>query len=182
MMTDDLEALVMADALGALGEGEQRALHAQLRTLSADDQAAVARLYDTALVLSASADTHEPPPAARDRILSAATRPATYTVSAASAWMDSGHAGISAKILAVDRPRGLVTMLLRGEPGAVYPSHRHSTPEECYVVRGRISIGGLILAAGDFHHADTDTEHDEIVVLESAEVVLVGSISDYLPG
>lgn len=182
MMTDDLETLVMADAIGALGEEEQRSLHAQLRLLSAEDQDAVARLYDTALVLAASGEAYDPPPLARDRILAAATQPATYTVPAAAAWMDSGHSGILAKILAVDRTRGLVTMLLKGDPGAVYPSHKHSTPEECYVVRGQIAIGGLVLKAGDFHHADTDTEHDEIVVLDSAEVILVGSIADYLPG
>lgn len=180
-MTDDLQALVLADAVGALDEAEQRSLQQQLAQLPGDELDAVGRLYDTALMLAASADPHEPPPHARDRVLAALATPSTYTVEASAAWIDSGHTGISAKILAVDRPRGLVTMLLRGERGSVYPSHRHSTPEECYVVRGSISIGNLVLHAGDFHHADSDSEHDEILVLEPAEVMLVGAIADYLP-
>ncbi|MGC4082806.1 MAG: cupin domain-containing protein [Vicinamibacterales bacterium] len=183
MMTDDLQALVMADAIGALDEDEQRTLQEQLSALSVDEREAVARLYDTALLIAASAMPEEPPPHVREQVLSARSgAPSTYTVTASAAWVDSGHPGISsAKILALDRTRGLVTMLLKGERGAIYPSHRHSTPEECYVVRGSISIGDLVLRAGDFHHADTDSEHDEILVLEPAEVMLVGAIADYLP-
>lgn len=181
MITEALEALVLADAIGALSEQEQRELHAQLAELPADAQDAVARLYDSALLVAASAESHEPPPGARDRILAAARETAQYTLRASDAWTESGLPGITAKVLAVDQSRGLVTMLLRGEAGARYPSHRHSTPEECYVVRGRIRIGDLELAAGDFHHAEFDTDHDEITVLEPAEVLLVGAIADYLP-
>lgn len=181
MMTDELEALVLADAIGALDEHEQRDLHAQIAALPPDEQQAVARLYDSALAVAASAEPLEPPPHVRERVLAAARESLHYTLRAGDAWGESGHAGIAAKILAVDRPRGLVTMLLRGEPGATYPSHRHTTPEECYVIRGRIRIGDLELQAGDFHHADSDSDHDTILVLESAEVLLVGAIADYLP-
>jgi anti-sigma factor ChrR (cupin superfamily) len=96
--------------------------------------------------------------------------------------MPTPFPGLRVKVLAVDRPRGLVTMLLRGEPGARYPAHRHSTPEECYVIRGSVTIGGRVLHAGDFHHADGGSEHDEIVTSDGAEVLLVGAIDDYLPG
>ena len=180
-MTDELEALVLADAIGALDEGEQRDLQARIASLSRGDQQAVARLYETALLVAGSAELVEPPPAARARVLAAARETAHYTVRATDAWGPSGHAGITAKILAVDHARGLVTMLLRGEPGAIYPSHKHTTPEECYVVRGRIRIGDLTLSAGDFHHAEFDSDHEEITVIEPAEVLLVGAIADYLP-
>lgn len=181
MIDEELEALVLADAVGALDQAEQRDLHARVAALPAASQEAVARLYDSALLIAASAEPLAPPPGVRERVLAAARGTPHYTLRALEAWTPSGLPGISAKVLAVDQSRGLVTMLLRGEAGARYPSHRHTTPEECYVVRGRIRIGGLELAAGDFHHAEFDTDHDEITVLESAEVLLVGAIADYLP-
>lgn len=180
MMTDELESLVMADAIGALDESEHLALQEQIASLPLDQQAVVARLYDVALLVAADAEPHEPPAEARTRLLAAIKAPGNYTVAARQAWGESGVAGISAKILAVDRPRGLVTMLLKGANGAVYPSHRHTTPEECYVIRGSIRIGELVLNAGDFHHADPDSDHDEIHVLDDAEVLLVAGIEDYL--
>ena len=181
MMTDDLHTLVLADAIGALDDIELSELHAQLATLSPSDQEAVGQLYDTALLVAASVDLHDPPPHIRERVLAQIRQPRQYTVASDSAWADSGVPGIDAKVLAVDRERGLVTMLLRGKAGAVYPSHSHTAPEECYVLRGSISVGHLVLRAGDFHHADPDSDHDEIVVLEAAEVLLVAGIADYLP-
>ena len=181
MMTDDLHTLVLADAIGALDDLELSELQAQLDALSPSDQGTIGQLYDTTLVVAASADLHEPPPHIRERVLAQTRQPRQYTVESGRAWADSGVPGIDAKVLAVDQARGLVTMLLRGKVGAVYPSHSHTAPEECYVVRGSISIGDLVLRAGDFHHADPDSNHDEIVVLESAEVLLVAGIADYLP-
>jgi anti-sigma factor ChrR (cupin superfamily) len=181
MMTDDLEALVMADAIGALDDNERTDLAARLAAVSAEERAAATRLYDSTLMIAASVDLQEPPAHVRDRVLAAVREPAQYTVTATDAWGESGVAGITAKILAVDKPRQLVTMLLKGVAGAVYPSHRHTGPEECYVIRGSISVGDLVLRTGDFHHADSDSDHDEILVLEDAEVLLVAAIADYLP-
>lgn len=181
MMTDELEALVLADAIGALDAREQRDLHVQLATLPADEQEVVARLYDLVLPVAASVEPHDPPPHVRENVLAATREPAQYTVKAADAWDESGIPGITAKVLAVDPARGLVTMLLRGAAGARYPSHRHTAPEECYVVSGRIAIGDLVLNAGDFHHADPDSDHGEILALEPSDVLLVAAIADYLP-
>jgi anti-sigma factor ChrR (cupin superfamily) len=72
-------------------------------------------------------------------------------------------------------------MLLRGDPGARYPAHHHSAPEECFVIRGSVTIGGRLLRAGDFHHADGGSDHGDITTTEGAEVLLVGAIDDYLP-
>lgn len=180
-MTEELEALVLADAVGALDDAEQRALQEQLASLSPEEQETAARLYDSALLVAASVEPHDPPPHVRERVLAATHEPAQYTLRAGDAWDPSGLPGITAKVLAVDHTRGLVTLVLRGEAGAKYPSHRHTAPEECYVVRGSIAIGDLVLKSGDFHHADSDSDHDEIIALEYSEVLLVGAIADYLP-
>ena len=82
----------------------------------------------------------------------------------------------------MDKARSLVTLVIRAEPGAVYPSHKHHGPEECFVISGSVVIDGRVLRAGDFHHADDDSEHGEITTIEGADVLLVGAIDDYLPG
>ena len=63
-----------------------------------------------------------------------------------------------------------------------YPAHRHSGPEECYVIRGSLVVEGQLLRAGDFHHAEADSDHGEIHTDEGVEVLLVAAASDYLPG
>ena len=63
----------------------------------------------------------EPPAHVRERVLAAARKPARYTVWAADAeWADTGLPGIRSRVLAVDKVRSLVTLMIRAEPGAVY--------------------------------------------------------------
>lgn len=181
MIPDELEALVLADAAGALDPGEQIELRARCDALTAEQRAAVARLYDSVAV-AASAPLVDPPPHVRERVLAAARTPGRYTSWAADAtWIDTGIPGIRARVLAIDRARSLVTLIVRAEPGAAYPAHSHHGPEECLVIRGSVVIDGRVLRPGDFHHADEDSEHGEITTIEGAEVLLVGAIEDYLP-
>ena len=74
-----------------------------------------------------------------------------------------------------------MTMLLRGEPGATYPAHRHTGAEECYVIRGSLVIEGRLLRAGDFHHAEGGSHHGPLRTDEGVEVLLVAAASDYVP-
>jgi anti-sigma factor ChrR (cupin superfamily) len=133
-------------------------------------------------LLAGAVDQVDPPPSLRDRVLAAAKAPGRYTIHNSSAdWADSGLPGIRTKVLAVDKVHGVVTLLIRAEPGAVYPSHHHSGSEECYVLSGSIVIDGRILRPGDFHHADGESDHGEIMTTEGAEVLLVGAVADYMP-
>ncbi|MFN7979108.1 MAG: cupin domain-containing protein [Vicinamibacterales bacterium] len=184
MIPAELEALALADAVGALDAEEQRTLAAQVAALSPEDQAAVARLYDTALAVAASAEPATPPPHVRARVLAAARTPGRYTLRAEARddWFATPFAGITARVLAVDRASQMATLLLRAEPGAVYPSHHHHGGEECYVIRGSVVIDGQTLRAGDFHHADAGSDHGEIRTEDGAEVMIVGAVEDYLPG
>jgi len=103
------------------------------------------------------------------------TRADTYDgrLGAPGAWLSR-----MARNRAIDHARDLVTMLIKAEPGARYPSHRLSTAEECYVIRGSVVIDGRTLYPGDFHHADADSDHGEITTVDGAEVLIVGSIDD----
>ena len=182
MIPDELEALVLADSVGALDPDERVELQARLDALTPEQRSEVARLYDAATAVALSVPPLEPPAHVRERVLAAARKPSTYTVWAAdAAWIDTGLPGIRARVLAVDKARSLVTLVIRAEPGAVYPSHKHHGPEECFVISGSVVIDGRVLRAGDFHHADEDSDHGEITTTEGAEVLIVGAIEDYLP-
>jgi quercetin dioxygenase-like cupin family protein len=184
MIPEDLESLALADAACALDADEQRDLALRVAALSPEDQALVGRLYDTAIAVAASAGPVTPPAHVRAQVLAAAHSPGRYTLRAGDTgdWFDTPFAGIRGRVLAVDRATQMATLLLRAQPGAVYPSHHHHGAEECYVVRGSILIDGQRLQAGDFHHADSGSDHGEISTLEGAEVIIVGAIEDYLPG
>ena len=151
-------------------------------TLTPKQRSEVSRLYDAATAVALSVPQSEPPANARARLLGAAGKPTTYTCGRPTrTWIDTGLSGIRARVLAVDKTRSLVTLMIRAERGAVYPSHKHHGPEECFVISGSVVIEGRVLRAGDFHHADEDSEHGEITTTEGAEVLLVGAIEDYLP-
>ncbi len=182
MIPEDLQALVLADAIGTLGADEQRALHAAIAALPPDLRHEVARLYETTTAVAAAAPAIEPPAAVRARLLARIAAPGRYTVTAGEGeWTDSGLPGMQVKMLSIDHARGLVTMLIRAEAGAVYPPHRHSAAEECYVIRGTVLVDGRTLGPGDFHHADAGSDHGELSTPDGAEVLIVGGIADYMP-
>jgi quercetin dioxygenase-like cupin family protein len=81
--------------------------------------------------------------------------------------------GIQRKVL--HEQGGLMSYLLKFAPGAVLPSHRHPVDEECVVLEGRLRIGDLTLAAGDFHLARQGLAHGEIESSEGAVIYLRGA-------
>jgi anti-sigma factor ChrR (cupin superfamily) len=183
MIPADLQALALADAIGALDPDERRDLEARLADLSPSARVEVARLYDASAEIAASAASanHEgPSPGVRAALLAKIAAPANHTIPANEGkWAETGVPGVRMKILAIDRTRDRITMLLRGEPGARYPAHRHSGPEECYVISGTVHVEGRLLRAGDFHHAEGESDHVELWTDDGVEVLLVASASDY---
>ncbi len=119
-------------------------------------------------------------PGLKARIMEAVSAPVRFTVTASEGeWMETPLAGITMKVLSLDKSRDAAVLLVRGEAGARYPAHRHSRAEECFVVSGEVLIHGQMLKAGDFHHAEPDTDHDELYTPTGVEVLLVVSASDY---
>lgn len=54
------------------------------------------------------------------------------------------------------------SVLVRLEPGAVYPAHAHSEDEECVVLDGEVRIGDIRITAGDYHLARGGSRHSEL--------------------
>ncbi len=182
MIPDDLQALALADAIGALDPDERQDLEDRLAALPANVRAEVARLYDAAVEVSSTATSEAPSPHVRAALLAKIAVPSNHTVMARDGeWVSTPVPGVRMKILAIDRARDRVTMLIRGEPGATYPAHRHTGPEECFVISGSLVVEGQLLRPGDFHHAEGESDHGELRTDEGVEVLLVAAASDYLP-
>lgn len=97
-------------------------------------------------------------------------------------WLPHPVPGIRMKVLAMDRARGIATLLLDVAPGAVFPAHHHSSDEECYVVSGTLIACGRSIGPGDFHHADGGSDHGELRTDTGCRVLLVVEPEDYMPG
>ena len=69
--------------------------------------------------------------------------------------------GILLKPLSINTAQNQMTALVRMAPGATYPPHRHTTPEEFYCLEGTCFIGGQLLYPGDYHRAEIGTIHHE---------------------
>lgn len=69
--------------------------------------------------------------------------------------------GILLKPLSFDKTQGRMTALARMAPNSRYAPHKHTAPEEFYVLEGTCFIGGQLLHEGDYHLAEIGTVHHE---------------------
>ncbi|MBC7932309.1 MAG: cupin domain-containing protein, partial [Rubrivivax sp.] len=86
--------------------------------------------------------------------------------------------GVCYKLLFADRERGTYTTLLKLQPGARIPSHRHLGVEQCLVLEGDLSAGPVKMSAGDFNCSLPDSVHDEVAT-EGGALLLIVSPEKY---
>ena len=96
-------------------------------------------------------------------------------------WLPHPVPGIKMRVLALNKRRGYATLLFDVAPDTRFPSHHHGGAEECYVVSGSLFTCGRRLTAGDFVHADADTDHGELWTEEGCQVILVVPPEEHLP-
>lgn len=89
--------------------------------------------------------------------------------------------GVQFKVLTESEKRGYVTMLMKVDPGVVFPEHHHSGEEDCYVLSGSIILNGKRLGPGVLHHGDEDSGHGTLTSDEGALLFLVVAKEDYVP-
>ncbi|MGE3842478.1 MAG: cupin domain-containing protein [Vicinamibacterales bacterium] len=185
-MAGDFDEHVALDVLGLLSEAERDALHHEVESQPGRDAAA---LYECGAVLADVFPPVTPPAHIRQAILTkvSAPREKPFVSPQLSFLMhDEGWrphpliTGIRFKQLALDEARGVATLLLKVEPGTVYPSHHHSGHEECYVIDGDLHVAGRHLGPGDFHHADGGSDHGTLTTTGGCTVLLVVDARDYL--
>ena len=88
-------------------------------------------------------------------------------------WRETKDRGVSYKLLFVDRERSTVTTLVRMEPGARIPAHRHLGLEQCLVLEGDLRSGSVGMSAGDFNCSLPGSIHDELATDGGALLLLV---------
>lgn len=83
--------------------------------------------------------------------------------------------GVSIKVL---RERdGMLSYLLRLQPGAKLPPHRHPVDEECVVLEGSVRVGSNHpLGAGSYHLAHQGALHTAISSPGGAIIFLRGAV------
>lgn len=163
-----------------------------LATADAALKAEVASLADTAaLVALAQSPARQPSASLKGKILARiqsprrsesgpSLNPFYFIGRSEGQWETLSVAGVRVKNLTVDEQRGVSVKLYQLEPGAHFPEHRHSGPEECYVVSGDFHVEGHTMYAGDFHHAEAESDHAESYTENGCTLLVMVTTADYL--
>jgi len=159
-------------SLGALGEAESKRFEQRLASGCPLCIAEFESYSRVVAYLALAVTQSEPPPSVRqrllDRIAAAAGRsPSVSPPLSASQTPSNGTKahGEATVIRGSDSPwiplpipgieirplLGRKTLLVRMQPGSIYPEHEHHQLEQCYVLEGSLTDSdGVIVYAGDF--------------------------------
>jgi anti-sigma factor ChrR (cupin superfamily) len=118
--------------------------------------------------------------AAQNRSLALPPGLSFIPAAAQTGWKQLPIPGASVKLLSVERERGYAVLLGKLEPGALYPAHDHTSPENFYILSGDLVVGNRKIGAGDFHHADEGSHHEDSHSVEGCTLIAVLSITDPL--
>ena len=137
--------------------------------------------FDEVLTLalaSLAAAGAAPRPEVRQRLLASLAGPPiptgfSFRFACEGDWLPHPVPGIRMKVLALNRAAGYAALLLDVAPGTRFPAHHHAGAEECYVLSGSLYTCGRRMTAGDFVHADANTDHGELRTEEGCQVLLV---------
>ena len=191
MKTDRSTELASLNALGLLADAEREAFLTHLASADARTQAAQARMCDTLALAAVAQSPARPLPAglkakvmaqAREsaRAKAAKLPPDFYNVLRGEGeWRTLPVPGVRVKDLAEDAPRGRSVKLYELAPGARFPEHHHTGPEECFVVSGDFHVEGRVLHGGDFHHAESETDHGESFTEGGCTLLVMVATKDY---
>ena len=83
-----------------------------------------------------------------------------YVDVATVAWTPSRHQGVDMKVLMEDKSTGLLTALVRFQPGAKLPDHEHTAIEQSYVLDGSLVDDEGSCTAGNFVWRPAGSRHD----------------------
>ncbi|MGB5961373.1 MAG: cupin domain-containing protein [Coleofasciculaceae cyanobacterium] len=83
-----------------------------------------------------------------------------FTVRAADLnWQPHRVPGVAIAILYEDPIRREIVCLLRAEAGVYYPSHRHASTEEIFMLEGDLVVDGQVYGVGDYIRSAHGTFH-----------------------
>ncbi|HEY0546958.1 MAG TPA: cupin domain-containing protein [Pyrinomonadaceae bacterium] len=176
-------------ALGAMSQHEARSFEEHLAEGCETCSTELSEFEAVMTKLALAAPEAAPRAEAREKLLSRLSAEEEQTPPApASAQHDDSHplivradegrwhkmcAGVIFKQLFKDATRQTVTSLVKLEPGAYIPMHRHRGIEECYVIEGDVFANNEALKAGDYTCAMEGSIHHPISTLNGALLLIV---------
>jgi quercetin dioxygenase-like cupin family protein len=104
---------------------------------------------------------------------SVALHRALHTVRTSDVTWQALHKGVRACVLHDDGASR--SALVEFAPGASLPSHRHTTHEECIVLRGSLQADDSLVGLHDYHLAPAGSRHGRIQSQEGAVAFLRGT-------
>lgn len=175
-------------ALGALSADERQTFEQLLATdegLRAESQSFEALIADLALCVSAAT----PSPATRDKLLARIAEteqeskivapqlpktvpPAVDIRLQEGTWMPLAEK-VSCKTLFADPQTGLVTSLIKLEPGGYLPRHRHLGVEQTLVIEGDCIVNNQVFYPGDYRVRACDTEDGAVTTAHGTLILLI---------
>lgn len=93
---------------------------------------------------------------------------------AGAEWSPMDVPGAYSRTLFVDRQAKRLTLLIKLDPGVVYPDHDHPGVEECLVLEGDLTLSGQTLGPSDYirippggRHGDPTTRNGCVLLVTS---------------
>lgn len=197
MITEQQQEQASLYALGALPDAEQAAFEREMRG-NEELRQFVRQLQRTADLVALSSPAQPLPPGLRAKVLQriestgagkqAANKslppliPGLSFIDAPAEkdWKPLPISGTYIKLLSLDKDRGYAVLMGKLDPGARYPAHINAGPEDFYILSGDLHIGNRRLGAGDFHHADGGSQHEENHSVEGCTLLAVLTTDDPL--
>lgn len=105
--------------------------------------------------------------------IAAESTPRHVTVAAPQGLWQPFAPGVTMKLLHQDG--ATLSYLLRLQPGASLPAHRHPQDEECLVLEGEMHIGDIVIGAGGYHLGRRGVLHDRLTSPGGALIFLRGA-------
>ena len=184
--TCEREDLVYAYALCALSAEEMRVMKTHIALCAACREEAESLRPIVAILAHWSTDVLRPTPQLWEKL---AQRIAVETGDGSAAaparrgpepvWEEVAP-GISCKLLATDKERDRVSMLVRLAPGVPYPHHVHAGVEELHLLAGELWIEDRKLVPGDYNRAEPGTADQRVWSEMGCTCLLITSPSDLL--
>ena len=181
--TDEIRATAALYSLGALPPEEARAFEEHLAGGCEVCRAEARSLSETAANLALGVAEATPRGALRDRLLAQIPQagPRMHVVRTGEGkWRPAPFPGVSVKTLFFDRETAMATNLVRMEPGASYPPHRHTAVEQCLVLEGDVRLDDAVLGPGDYSRNDAFSDHDKIHTVNGCLLLIISSMKDEL--
>ena len=95
-------------------------------------------------------------------------------------WLQTPFAGIAMKQLFYDPASGNQSVLVRMEPGSVYPCHHHKGLEHSLVLEGDAVFSDHTLHAGDYEVGASDHDHSSITTKGGCLVFIMRNRADII--